>query len=56
VGQGPMDLTTTTDGSLGFLTNSRSGTMYEIDLGQLDVRRAVRTGPLGHASHGVLLL
>lgn len=56
VGRGPMDLTTTTDGSLAYVTNSRSGTLYEIDLEQFDVRRAVRTGPLGHASHGVLLL
>ena len=57
VGRGPMDLTTTVDGSLAYVTNSRSGTVYEIDLvGELDVRRAVRTGPVGHASHGVLLL
>ncbi len=56
VGMGPMDFTTSVDGSLLYVTNSRSGTMYEIGLEEFDVRRAIRTGPLGHASHGVLLL
>ena len=56
VGRGPMDLTTTVDGTLAYVTNSRSGTMFELDLRDLDVRRAVRTGPPGHASHGVILL
>jgi DNA-binding beta-propeller fold protein YncE len=53
VGRGPVDLTSSPDGKLGYICNAQSGTVYEIDLDAMDIRRSVVAG---NAPHGVMVL
>jgi DNA-binding beta-propeller fold protein YncE len=52
VGRTPIDLTSSTDGDLGYLCNAQSGTVWEIDLESMEVRREAVAG---NAPHGVIL-
>jgi DNA-binding beta-propeller fold protein YncE len=47
-----VDLTSSPDGEFGYIGNANSGTIWEIDLEEMDVRRAVTAGT---APHGVML-
>jgi len=53
VGRGPVDLTSSPDGKLGYICSANSGTIWEIDLDEMDLRRAVTVGT---APHGIMLL
>jgi DNA-binding beta-propeller fold protein YncE len=53
VGRGPVDLTSSPDGKLGYICSANSGTIWEIDLDEMDMRRAVTAGD---APHGIMLL
>jgi DNA-binding beta-propeller fold protein YncE len=50
---GPVDLTSSPDGRLGYICNAQSGTVLEVDLEDMEVRRSIETGK---APHGVMLL
>jgi DNA-binding beta-propeller fold protein YncE len=53
VEQGPIDLTSSPDGKLGYICNSLSGTISEVDLDSMEITRKIDAGK---APHGVVLL
>jgi DNA-binding beta-propeller fold protein YncE len=53
VEEGPVDLTSSPDGKLGYICCARSGTILEVDLESLAITRKIDSG---NAPHGVLLL
>jgi DNA-binding beta-propeller fold protein YncE len=53
VGEGPVDLTSSPDGRLGYICNARSGTIIEVDLDSMEIMRTIAAGA---APHGVMLL
>lgn len=53
VGKAPCDLITSPDGSVAYVTNAQSGTLFEVDLEDLDIKRGLTVGWL---PHGVILL
>ncbi len=56
VGRTPVDLTVSRDGTMAYVANSQAGTIFEINIDSMEIRRAIETGPPGHAPHGMLLL
>lgn len=56
VGRTPLDLALSPDGAFVYVANSQAGTIFEVALDGLEIRRAIETGPRGHAPHGMLLL
>jgi DNA-binding beta-propeller fold protein YncE len=56
VGRTPVDMTVSGDGTRAYVANSQAGTIFEIDVDSMEIRRAIETGPPGHAPHGMLLL
>jgi DNA-binding beta-propeller fold protein YncE len=57
VGRTPIDQTVSADGSRVYVANCQAATVFEVGLEEsVEVLRAVKTGPAGYASHGMLLL
>ena len=52
VEEGPVDLTSSPDGKLGYICNARSGTIVEVDLDSMEITRKIDSG---NAPHGVVL-
>lgn len=53
VGRGPVDLTSSPDGKLGYICNAQSGTVFEVDLESMDIRHSAVAGD---APHGVMVI